>query len=129
MRSPFLTAAPSLNGRATISPNTSGVILTSTSGWILPVAVTTWTMVLVTASSVVTGVTAAELRFLTSAMATSAATSTVAPAMYQTSLDFLRALTAGEAEAFPGERAAVMGEAFTGKGLLVKWPSRAPRQQ
>ena len=36
-----------------ISPETSGEIFTSTSGWILPVALTNWVIVLMTAFSVV----------------------------------------------------------------------------
>src|SRR5579872_3481471 len=44
------------------SPETSGAILTSTSGWIFPVAVTTWVIVLRKALSVVIGMPLSRLR-------------------------------------------------------------------
>jgi hypothetical protein len=37
---PLRTSCPSFTGISMISPETSGAIFTSTSGWILPVAVT-----------------------------------------------------------------------------------------
>ena len=55
-RSPLCTICPSFTGMSMISPETSGEIFTSTSGWILPVAVTSCVMFLRNALSVVTGI-------------------------------------------------------------------------
>src|SRR5271166_988605 len=97
-----------------ISPNTSGLILTSTSGWTFPVAVTVWTIVLTTAFSVVTETPTFAVRFIAMARPTRAATSTQPPITHHFALDFLRGLaTDAAAVAFPGERAAVMGAPFT----------------
>src|SRR5471032_151904 len=60
---------PSLTGISTISPATSGEILTSTSGWIFPVAVTSWMMVFRTAFSVVIGIGLTRCRETTMALA------------------------------------------------------------
>src|ERR1700759_2619768 len=61
---------------STISPETSGAIFTSTSGWILPVAVTSCVMFVRTAFSVVTGIGFSGLRDTTIALAP-ATTSTI----------------------------------------------------
>src|SRR5580658_4326564 len=125
MTAPFLTDMPSRYGRDVISPKTSGVIFTSTSGWTLPVAVTTWTIVLVTAFSVVIATPVPAARFFATAAAMSTARSRHDPIRYHLSLDFRRGLAATATGTFPDEREAVIGEAFTGNGLWVKCSCRS----
>src|SRR5437588_4692933 len=62
---PLWTVCPSLTGISTISPDTSGAIFTSTSGWIFPVAVTSCVTALRKALSVVTGIGLSRLRAAT----------------------------------------------------------------
>src|SRR5580658_4861633 len=125
MTAPFLTDMPSRYGRDVISPKTSGVIFTSTSGWTLPVAVTTWTIVFVTAFSVVIAMPVPEARFFTMPMAMKTPRTTVAPMTHHFILDFRRGLAAVATGTFPGEREAVIGGAFTGNGLWVKCSCRS----
>ena len=74
--SPFFTRYPSFTGRRTISPLTSGEICACTSGWILPVAVTTCVSVLAVTFSTFTARTGSFLlpRNTTSPRATSTTT-------------------------------------------------------
>src|SRR5712691_3838025 len=59
---PLRTACPSFTGISMISPETSGAIFTSTSGWIFPVAVTSWVIAFRKALSVVIGIGFSRLR-------------------------------------------------------------------
>ena len=104
MTSPFLTAWPSLNGSAMSSPETSGAIPTSTSGWTLPVAVTRCVMFRTTAFSVVTMVGFTAFRLLSTAATTRPSTTTMPRMIHRPRRDFLRAGIAAGAGAIGGRK-------------------------
>src|SRR5438552_19127215 len=71
-----------------ISPETSGAIFTSTSGWILPVAVTSCVIVLRNAFSVVTGIGFSRFFDMPNATAAIAITRTMPTIQYSFFRDF-----------------------------------------